>query len=283
MANIEDFKVGDNVYFGRGQGERTLGTVVKVNRAKLKVRQDESRGTHRTYPVGTVWTVPPSLCTKVGGAVATPAPKAQTPREILAAKGIRKGDIVEFTFRKCDGVLTGTIDRINAKRITIKDVSSDKYPGGVYCGPESILRKVGTAPAKQAPATLTLAVGQPVEFQGFSWTARGTATLTGVVTRRNAAKGTYEVYGEGRFHDLTPAQVKMAGKRVDADLVAQAMGVYTSLSPENLTHDGERSRSEINAARARLNRALRALWKEAGREITETECWQEWDKSNRAG
>lgn len=280
MLTVNDFNVGDQVFFGRGQGEQTRGTIIKVNRAKLKVRQDESRGTHRAYPAGTVWTVPPSLCVKVAGSTpAITAPKTHTPREILAAKGIRKGDIVEFTFRKCDGVLTGTIDRINAKRITIKDVSSDKYPSGVYCGPENIIRKVGTAPAKQAPAkqapaTLTLAVGQPVTFQGFSWTARGTATITGVVTHKNTGKGTYEVYGEGRFHNLNPAQVKMTGKRVDADLVAQAMGVYTSLSPENLTHDGERSRREINAARARLNRALRALWKEAGREITETECWK---------
>jgi hypothetical protein len=60
-----DFKVGDKVVFGRTYGEKTEGTVVKVNRMKLKVRQDESRGMFRAYPVGTVWGVPPSLCSKV--------------------------------------------------------------------------------------------------------------------------------------------------------------------------------------------------------------------------
>jgi len=54
--------VGQKVFFGRKNGEKTAGTVVKVNRKKLKVRQDEARGTYRDYAVGTVWTVPASLC-----------------------------------------------------------------------------------------------------------------------------------------------------------------------------------------------------------------------------
>ena len=80
-----DFQVGDKVIFGRGNGEQTLGTVVKVNRVKLKVRQDESRGTMKSYPVGTIWTVPPSLLRKANG-TAAPAAKAKRPNaEILAA------------------------------------------------------------------------------------------------------------------------------------------------------------------------------------------------------
>lgn len=71
------FKVGQRVLFGRRHGEQTLGEVVAVNRVKLKVRQLESRGTMRTHPIGTIWTVPPTLCTaapaEVSSAV-TPAP-----------------------------------------------------------------------------------------------------------------------------------------------------------------------------------------------------------------
>ena len=64
MDNITDIKKGDKVYFGRSFGEKTLGEVVKVNRVKVKVRQLESRGTYKSHPVGTVWTVPMSLLTK---------------------------------------------------------------------------------------------------------------------------------------------------------------------------------------------------------------------------
>lgn len=58
-------KVGMRVFFGRSQGEQTLGEILKVNRAKLKVKQLESRGTMRSYPVGTIWTVPAALCSVI--------------------------------------------------------------------------------------------------------------------------------------------------------------------------------------------------------------------------
>lgn len=74
MNTIGSFKVGDKVHFGRSHGEQTLGEVVKVNRVKLKVRQLDARGTYRSYPVGTIWTVPVNLCTLVGGQAAAPAP-----------------------------------------------------------------------------------------------------------------------------------------------------------------------------------------------------------------
>lgn len=57
--------VGQKVYFGRPNGQKTLGEVMKVNQKKLKVRTLESRG-HRVTS-GEVWTVPPSLCTPADG------------------------------------------------------------------------------------------------------------------------------------------------------------------------------------------------------------------------
>jgi len=204
MATISDFKVGDRVYFGRTRGEKTLGTVVKVNPKRLKVRQEEARGSMRSYPVGTVWTVPPVLCSQVSGDVTpTPAPMP-TPRKVSG-----------------------------------------------------------------------LTVGTTVEFKGFSWAARGEATLVGVVTKTGS---TLEAYGEGRFHNLhDPTTVKAVGRRSDADIVKACSAVYGSLSPENLTCDGELSRTAVRAKAARLNRALKALWKEAGREITESETWKAWE------
>lgn len=61
--------VGMQVLFGRGKGEKTLAEITKINRKNFKVRQLEIRGQKKTYRVGTVWTVPPSLC--------KPAPNAE--------------------------------------------------------------------------------------------------------------------------------------------------------------------------------------------------------------
>lgn len=63
--NHTDGKVGMQVLFGRVHGEKTLGEIVKVNPKKFKVKQLEGRGSFRDYPVGTVWTVPASLCSLV--------------------------------------------------------------------------------------------------------------------------------------------------------------------------------------------------------------------------
>ncbi len=56
-----ELKKGMTVYFGRPNGEKTKGTVVKVNRTRCKIRQEEQRGMYRDHSIGTVWTVPFSL------------------------------------------------------------------------------------------------------------------------------------------------------------------------------------------------------------------------------
>lgn len=58
-------KAGDKVVFGRKQGEKTRGTVIRVSRSSVTVRQDESRGSMRVYPVGTKWRVDPRFVKKV--------------------------------------------------------------------------------------------------------------------------------------------------------------------------------------------------------------------------
>lgn len=193
MNTTSDFKVGDKVIFGRSHGEQTEGTVVKVNPTKLKVRQDESRGSMRSHPVGSIWGVPPSLCRKVGQ-TATPVANA-----------------------------------------------------------------------------LTLTVGQTVEYVGFSWAAKGNAVVKGVITK--VGHDAYEVYGEGRTQVLSHTAVKAVSKRAFDVVKAQITGCYDSLSPENLTCDGERPRSQVQIIQAQLNRALKALFIEAGRKLDEGECY----------
>jgi len=196
---LEDCKVGMKVLFGRSQGEQTLGTIIKVNPQKLKVRQEESRGTMRSYPIGSVWTVPPSLC-QAAGAVATVT--AQAPAVV------------------------------------------------------------------QAP---TLKVGQTVEFEGCSWADWRPTTLKGVITKINV-DGSYDVYGGG--HTQCKKLVKATGTRAFLDIARECQNVYNSLSPECLTCDGERSRSEVTRIAAELNRALKALFIEAGRQISEDEAYR---------
>ncbi len=57
------FIVGDKVYFGRKNGQQSLGEVVKVNRKSLKIKLLEPRGMYKAHKVGGVWRCPPSLCT----------------------------------------------------------------------------------------------------------------------------------------------------------------------------------------------------------------------------
>jgi len=111
MQMTSNFKVGDKVVFGRPNGEQTLGTIVKVNRAKLKVRQDEVRGAQRLRPEGTVWGVPPSLCRLASGSSATPAapvaPQAKRPdAEIMRDISRVYGDLSPENLT-CDGELRG--------------------------------------------------------------------------------------------------------------------------------------------------------------------------------
>jgi hypothetical protein len=55
---MSEYRIGDVVIFGRKQGEKTLGTVKKVNQKTIKVSQEESRGTMKAHEIGTVWKVP---------------------------------------------------------------------------------------------------------------------------------------------------------------------------------------------------------------------------------
>jgi hypothetical protein len=71
----EHCKVGMKVIFGRGNGEQTLGEVVKANPSKCKVKTLEERGNGRGSMVGTVWNVPYSLMKPADGVSLPDAPQ----------------------------------------------------------------------------------------------------------------------------------------------------------------------------------------------------------------
>jgi hypothetical protein len=59
----EQCYVGMVVEFGRGNGEKTKGTIIAINPKKAKVKTLEARG--RSSDAGSVWNVPYSLMTEV--------------------------------------------------------------------------------------------------------------------------------------------------------------------------------------------------------------------------
>jgi hypothetical protein len=65
---MEECRVGMEVIFGRGNGEQTRGVIVKINRAKAKVRTLENRGVRSQ--AGTEWGVPYSLMRPANSGVA---------------------------------------------------------------------------------------------------------------------------------------------------------------------------------------------------------------------
>lgn len=81
------FNIGDEVIFGRPNGEQTRGRVVRVNRKSLSIEQMGERGTHRVRKAGTKWRVHPSLVRLANGMA--PAPKAKRP-DVLIIQDLRR-------------------------------------------------------------------------------------------------------------------------------------------------------------------------------------------------
>ncbi len=97
------FRIGDLVEFGRPNGEKTEGKVVRVNAASITIEQTEARGVSRIREAGAKWRVHPSLVRLVG-ASAAPAPKAAKRSEadlIAALRRIENALSPENLF--CDG------------------------------------------------------------------------------------------------------------------------------------------------------------------------------------
>lgn len=113
--------IGDTVLFGRENGEKTRGRVVKINASTIKVEQTEERGGR---PIGTVWRVAASLVHPLED---SPAPVVIAPvalESVLArllagslAGSFRVGQRVTFTTQ--GRTVVGTVARVNTKTVTV--------------------------------------------------------------------------------------------------------------------------------------------------------------------
>jgi len=122
MMTIQACYIGQKVFFGRPNGEKTLGEIVKIGRSKVKVRTLESRG-HRVTS-GEVWGVPvtlltpaevgrPAQVTRVAQPVAGPDYSGMTTAELLSKiRGIYNGLSPENLW--ADGERTATQARAAA-------------------------------------------------------------------------------------------------------------------------------------------------------------------------
>lgn len=149
--------------------------------------------------------------------------------------------------------------------VRVRDNAPFKFTSGIVA---SLLTTTSTT------VTHSLKVGQSISYLTKGWSDTTEKTYTGVVTLVRADE--VEIYGSGMF---APGKVMKAtavtpiSKRADADILRDISGVYNRLSPESLTADGERPRSQVIALSAILNRALKALQIELGRTVSEEESY----------
>ena len=104
------FSPGDLVYFGRPNGEKSLGEVLKVNRKSLKVKLLEERGVRRSYKVGGEWRVPPSLCTLANELL--PATRPPCPYKVGDPVWF-EGTIIDSNRDLIRGPVSGVVTKIN--------------------------------------------------------------------------------------------------------------------------------------------------------------------------
>ena len=282
-----DFSVGDLVMFGRQHGEQTRGEVMKVNGKKIKVKQTEARGAHR---VGTIWTVPPSLCQKLDGI----APTVQAPATVAPQAKSGMEDVVSFALKARllglpEDCLGKTIVSCG-KKVTIVgiDMKRHKYPvliTGVQGG-QYILDVASTLSALGTPATPTAPVNQPFALNTRVW-------FKSLFGRKGLCYGMIVGYApSGRAEILTTSGIltpevtdvqAVTINRSQDDLMADILSCYGNLSPESLSCDGEASRAHVMKRASQLNRYLRSLFAEIGRTVSEEDAYKWYDSKESVG
>lgn len=213
---LKDCKVGMRVLFGRGNGEQTEGEIVKVNGVKCKVKQMEARGTMKSYPVGTVWTVPASLMTPVGGTkvsapVVAPTVPAKPKRPDADIMRDIQGCYAQLSPENltCDGECsrhetTRRAAAIHARlRELFAEIGRKVTEDEAYGMPASTFRFPTYAPAKAC----AFKKGDKVCFK-----AKDGTTVTGYVRTLNTKSVTVDPIGgkPGAYWRVSPSMLKAA-------------------------------------------------------------------------
>jgi hypothetical protein len=78
-----------------------------------------------------------------------------------------------------------------------------------------------------------------------------------------------------------PVAQPAAPARSEAEIMRQVLGLYSSLSPENLFCDGELSRAQAGRRAVAFRQALRACFRELGRTVSEDEAYAYADRQRQ--
>jgi hypothetical protein len=115
----------------------------------------------------------------------------------------------------------------------------------------------------------------------------------GIVVKRNPTRAKVQVSKSrgrspaGSVWSVPYAMLRVPGEPVRVTfspydpvvnhLMLALNAVYTGLSPENLTMDGEASPSEVRSRRSNLDRQLRGIQAALGSQVTEDAAW-DWNE-----
>ena len=204
----------------------------------------------------------------------------------------------KVVFGRANGEKTlGTVVAVNAKSIKVRqdEARGSKPVGTVWGVAPSLVRPLDGAAAAPAPAPAVTAAPAPGWKVGdrASFTAQAGRVVTGTVTRVNTKTVTLEGCDDGsRGYRVPPSMLRAAGasaappapaapRRADDAIMGDIFRAYGDLSPENLSCDGELSRSQVATRRAAVNRRLAALQAEMGRRVSEDEAWRWWSANRR--
>jgi hypothetical protein len=181
------FNIGDEVVFGRPNGEQTHGRVVRVNRKSLSIEQMGERGQSRVRKAGTKWRVARSLVRHANGA----APAARKPAPEAPTATFTVGDRVSW--RHGSRTLTGTVKRVNRKTIsTVADGDPDSRYWRV--SPRLLSAASGAAPAPKAKRLDALIIQELRRIEGslspenLHWDGERSASQARAAERRLLAQ-----------------------------------------------------------------------------------------------
>jgi hypothetical protein len=215
----------------------------------------------------------------------------------------RKGDRVEFDYK--GKAFTGTITRVNARTCSINPDAPER-PGQYFrMSPGSLRPTTGTATTVTPTAAPDTSAHDKWEWErtaplfnlpkdafGKTFTSRGTEyRITAISTRRPKYPVSAVRVRDNKSFKFGEATVErgliLAGqatkaRRDDFTILDAITGCYASLSPENLSCDGELSASETSRRRADINRELAALFTEFGRSVDEGEAWSLYESAMEA-
>lgn len=166
--------------------------------------------------------------------------------------------------------------RFTEANATLKFELMDVSPSGEVKSPEAEAWKLNAH-----------RYGFQAEDLGGTFVSRGeTYKITGLKTRRPKYPVSATKLSNGRPHKFPVEMVKnivqagtgrraaiRAQKGLTDEIKKEFVSLACQLSPENISWDGERKPSEVNKARAAINRRWRELEAQAGRKVTESDAF----------